>query len=170
MTHAALKGDFERAGRIHTKLFPLFQRPFCETNPIPLKAAMAMMGLCEEIYRLPLVPMSDANRAQLKTTLLASLGEGVSPVKVIICGARGRMGRSLIACAQGDPELEIVAEIDQGDDLAKVISRQMPLSIFQCVKRLLRSPSWPLTTRKRSLSALRAMAMRKRRSYAVQQR
>jgi len=47
----------------------------------------------------------------------------VSTVKVIICGAQGRMGRSLIACAQGDPELQIVAEIDQGDDLAKVISR-----------------------------------------------
>jgi 4-hydroxy-tetrahydrodipicolinate synthase len=71
MTHAALKGDFERAGRIHTKLFPLFKDLFCETNPIPLKAAMAMMGLCEEIYRLPLVPMGDANRVQLKKTLLA---------------------------------------------------------------------------------------------------
>ena len=47
----------------------------------------------------------------------------MSPVKVIICGAKGRMGRSLITCAQGDPELQIVAEIDQGDDLAKVISR-----------------------------------------------
>ena len=71
MTHAALKGDFERAGRIHTKLFPLFKDLFIETNPVPIKAAMAMMGLCEEIYRLPLVPMSDANRAQLKKTLLA---------------------------------------------------------------------------------------------------
>jgi 4-hydroxy-tetrahydrodipicolinate synthase len=71
MTHAALKGDFERAGRIHTKLFPLFKDLFIETNPIPLKAAMAMMGLCEETYRLPLVPMGDANRAQLKKTLLA---------------------------------------------------------------------------------------------------
>jgi 4-hydroxy-tetrahydrodipicolinate reductase len=47
----------------------------------------------------------------------------VSPVKVIICGSKGRMGRSLIACAQSDPELQIVAEIDQGDDLAKVIAR-----------------------------------------------
>ncbi len=47
----------------------------------------------------------------------------MSPIKVIICGAKGRMGRSLIACAQGDPQLQIVAEIDQGDDLAKVISR-----------------------------------------------
>jgi 4-hydroxy-tetrahydrodipicolinate synthase len=71
MTHAALKGDFERAGRIHAKLFPLFKDLFIETNPTPLKAAMAMMGLCEETYRLPLVPMGEANRAQLKKTLLA---------------------------------------------------------------------------------------------------
>jgi 4-hydroxy-tetrahydrodipicolinate synthase len=71
MTHAALKGDFERAGRIHTKLFPLFKDLFIETNPTPLKAAMAMMGLCEETYRLPLVPMGEANRAQLRKTLLA---------------------------------------------------------------------------------------------------
>lgn len=71
MTHAALKGDFERAGRIHAKLFPIFKDLFIETNPIPVKAAMAMMGLIEEAYRLPLVPMSDANRAQLRKTLQA---------------------------------------------------------------------------------------------------
>ncbi|HVM63152.1 MAG TPA: 4-hydroxy-tetrahydrodipicolinate synthase [Verrucomicrobiae bacterium] len=72
MTHAALKGDFERAGRIHAKLFPLFKDLFIETNPVPVKAAMAMMGLIEEAYRLPLVPLSDANRAQLKKTLQAA--------------------------------------------------------------------------------------------------
>jgi 4-hydroxy-tetrahydrodipicolinate synthase len=71
MTHAALKGDFERAGRIHAKLFPLFKDLFVETNPVPIKAAMAMMGLIEETYRLPLVPLADANRAQLKRTLQA---------------------------------------------------------------------------------------------------
>src|SRR6266481_2127754 len=71
MTHAALKGDFERAGRIHAKLFPIFKDLFIETNPIPVKAAMAMMGLIDEAYRLPLVPMSDANRAQLRKTLQA---------------------------------------------------------------------------------------------------
>jgi 4-hydroxy-tetrahydrodipicolinate reductase len=47
----------------------------------------------------------------------------VSPVKVIICGAKGRMGRTLIACVQSDPELQLVTGIDQGDDLAKVIAR-----------------------------------------------
>ena len=71
LTHAALKGDFERAGRIHAKLFPIFKDLFIETNPIPVKAAMAMMGLIEEVYRLPLVSMSDGNRAQLKRTLQA---------------------------------------------------------------------------------------------------
>jgi len=71
LTHAALKGDFERAGRIHAKLFPVFKDLFIETNPIPVKAAMAMMGLIEEAYRLPLVPMSEANRGQLRKTLQA---------------------------------------------------------------------------------------------------
>jgi 4-hydroxy-tetrahydrodipicolinate synthase len=71
MTHAALKGDFERAGRIHAKLFPLFKDLFIETNPVPVKAAMAMMGLIEETYRLPLVPLADANRMQVKKTLQA---------------------------------------------------------------------------------------------------
>jgi len=47
----------------------------------------------------------------------------VSPIKVIICGAKGRMGRALISCVQDDPELHLVAEVDQGDDLATVISR-----------------------------------------------
>ena len=47
----------------------------------------------------------------------------MSPVKVIICGAKGRMGRTLAACAQSDPELQLAGEIDQGDDLAKVIAR-----------------------------------------------
>jgi 4-hydroxy-tetrahydrodipicolinate synthase len=69
MVHAALKGDFERAGRIHAKLFPLFKDLFIETNPVPVKATLAMMGQIEETYRLPLVPMSDANRAQLRRTL-----------------------------------------------------------------------------------------------------
>ncbi len=47
----------------------------------------------------------------------------MSVVKVIICGAKGRMGRTLITCAQGDPELQLVGEIDQDDDLSKFISQ-----------------------------------------------
>ena len=47
----------------------------------------------------------------------------MSPVKIIICGAKGRMGRTLISCAQSDPELQLVGEVDQGDDLSKAIAR-----------------------------------------------
>jgi len=73
MVKAALKGDFVRAGQIHAKLFPLFKDLFIETNPVPVKAALAMAGKIEETYRLPLVPLSSANKAQLRKTL-ASLG------------------------------------------------------------------------------------------------
>ena len=45
----------------------------------------------------------------------------MSPVNVIICGAKGRMGRALVAAASGDPELRLAGEIDQGDDLTKLI-------------------------------------------------
>ncbi len=72
LTHAALKGDYERAGRIHAKLYPLFKDLFIETNPIPVKAALALMGQIEESYRLPLLRMSDANKEQLRHTLTAA--------------------------------------------------------------------------------------------------
>ncbi len=71
LAHAALKGDYERAGRIHAKLYPLFKDLFIETNPIPVKAALALMGQIEESYRLPLLPMCDANKEHLKYTLTA---------------------------------------------------------------------------------------------------
>jgi 4-hydroxy-tetrahydrodipicolinate synthase len=69
MVHAAMHGNFEQAGRLHARLFPLFKDLFIETNPIPVKAALAMMGQLEEVYRLPLVPMADANKAQLRNTM-----------------------------------------------------------------------------------------------------
>ena len=71
LTHAVLEGDFVSAARIHAKLLPLFKDLFIETNPVPIKAALAMAGQIEETYRLPLVPMAENNRAQLKKTLVA---------------------------------------------------------------------------------------------------
>jgi 4-hydroxy-tetrahydrodipicolinate synthase len=53
------------------KFYPVFKDLFIETNPVPVKAALAMLGLCEEQYRLPLVPMSAKNRDVLKATLKA---------------------------------------------------------------------------------------------------
>jgi 4-hydroxy-tetrahydrodipicolinate synthase len=62
---AALAGDFERARELHYRLLPLMNANFIESNPIPVKAALAMMGLIEENYRLPLVRMSAGNREKL---------------------------------------------------------------------------------------------------------
>ncbi len=47
----------------------------------------------------------------------------MTPVKVIICGSKGRMGQTLVACAKADPELQLAGEVDVGDDLSKIISR-----------------------------------------------
>ena len=47
----------------------------------------------------------------------------MDPIKLIICGSKGRMGQTLVACAKADPELELVGEIDQGDDLARIIGQ-----------------------------------------------
>jgi 4-hydroxy-tetrahydrodipicolinate synthase len=69
--------DYFRSGRpdaalkLHAKYYPLFKDLFIETNPVPVKAALALMGLVEENYRLPLVPMSSANRTVLKATMKA---------------------------------------------------------------------------------------------------
>jgi 4-hydroxy-tetrahydrodipicolinate synthase len=71
MVRAFASGDAKKALQIHQKLQVLFKDLFIETNPIPVKAALAMMGLIEEEYRLPLVTMSAKNRETLRTTLRA---------------------------------------------------------------------------------------------------
>jgi 4-hydroxy-tetrahydrodipicolinate synthase len=63
---AALAGDFVRARELHYKLLPLMNANFIESNPIPVKAAMSMMGLIEENYRLPMVPINAGNREKLQ--------------------------------------------------------------------------------------------------------
>ena len=65
MVEAAERGDFATARRWHEKLFPLMQVNFVESNPIPVKFACARMGLCEEVYRLPMVPPSPASQAKI---------------------------------------------------------------------------------------------------------
>ncbi len=69
LAHLCLEGKFEEARKLHFQLLPLMQVNFIETNPIPVKAALAMMGMIEEIYRLPLVPMKSENRAKLEKVL-----------------------------------------------------------------------------------------------------
>ncbi len=69
MVHAALDGDWKRARELHYKLFPLARAAFLETNPIPIKEAMAMAGMIEPEFRLPMCRMSEANREKLRGIL-----------------------------------------------------------------------------------------------------
>ncbi|MST01060.1 MAG: 4-hydroxy-tetrahydrodipicolinate synthase [Pedosphaera sp.] len=72
MVQAFARGKMDIALKHHQRLFPLFKELFIETNPIPVKAALAMMGVIEEEYRLPLVPMALNNRASLQKVLKAA--------------------------------------------------------------------------------------------------
>lgn len=69
MVRAALDGNYAKAYAWHRRLYPLFRDQFVETNPIPIKAAMAMAGLLEEEYRLPLCELAPEHREKLAATL-----------------------------------------------------------------------------------------------------
>lgn len=69
MTRAALKGDLKKAQEIHYKLFDLMKANFFESNPIPVKTALSMMGRIEESLRLPLTKMSKLNKDKLRDVL-----------------------------------------------------------------------------------------------------
>jgi len=71
LAHLLLEGGYDDARKLNAKLLPLMQVNFIETNPIPVKAALSMMGMIEEVYRLPLVPMKPENRAKLEKVLVA---------------------------------------------------------------------------------------------------
>jgi 4-hydroxy-tetrahydrodipicolinate synthase len=71
MVKAFAKGNLGAALKLHQKFYPLFKDFFIETNPVPVKAALAMLGVVEEEYRLPLVAMSAANREKLRKTMKA---------------------------------------------------------------------------------------------------
>jgi 4-hydroxy-tetrahydrodipicolinate synthase len=76
MVERAESGDFAGARAIHRQLMPLMSANFVESNPIPVKAAMAAMGLLEETYRLPMVPPSDTSRRRILDALAAArIGE-----------------------------------------------------------------------------------------------
>lgn len=70
LVHAALAGDWSEAQALHARLYPLFKDLFIETNPVPIKAAMAMAGMIEEEYRLPMCSMSDTHRMILKASMV----------------------------------------------------------------------------------------------------
>lgn len=69
MTDAANAGDFNTAAELHKRFYCIFRDLFVESNPIPVKAAMAMMGLIDEEYRLPLCGISSQGREKLTSSL-----------------------------------------------------------------------------------------------------
>jgi 4-hydroxy-tetrahydrodipicolinate synthase len=73
LTSLALAGKWDEARTLHYRLLPLMDANFIESNPGPVKAAMALMGLLEDRFRLPLVPVQEKTRARLRD-ILAELG------------------------------------------------------------------------------------------------
>jgi 4-hydroxy-tetrahydrodipicolinate synthase len=73
IAQACLRNDFEGARQIQRRFLPLMNINFIESNPIPVKAAMGLMGLLDPVFRLPLVPPSGANLAKIEK-VLESLG------------------------------------------------------------------------------------------------
>ena len=69
MVKAFASGKISEAQKLHTRFYALFKDLFIETNPIPVKAALSMMGMVEEEYRLPLVALSTKNKDALRATL-----------------------------------------------------------------------------------------------------
>src|ERR1043165_3674460 len=69
MVNACAEGHLAPALKLHAKYYPVFKDLFIETNPVPVKAALAMLGQIEEEYRLPLVRMSGKNRETLRATM-----------------------------------------------------------------------------------------------------
>ena len=69
LAQACLRGDFETARRVQARYLPLMNVNFVESNPIPVKAAMGLMGLLEPVYRLPMTPPSPANLARIAKVL-----------------------------------------------------------------------------------------------------
>jgi len=69
LCHACIEGRFDEARKLNRQLTPIFKAMFIESNPIPVKAALAMTGMIEEVYRLPLTPMNPSNRARLEQIL-----------------------------------------------------------------------------------------------------
>jgi 4-hydroxy-tetrahydrodipicolinate synthase len=70
MCELFLKGETEGAAKLHHDLFPLIKALFIETNPIPVKHAASLLGLCGGELRLPLTPLTEKNRAVLKKAMI----------------------------------------------------------------------------------------------------
>lgn len=69
LCHASIEGRLDEARKLNRQLTPIFKVMFIESNPVPVKTALALIGMIEEVYRLPMAPMSKDNRAKLEQVL-----------------------------------------------------------------------------------------------------
>jgi 4-hydroxy-tetrahydrodipicolinate synthase len=69
LVQAALDGDLEQAEAVHEELAPVFEATAVETNPIPIKYALSLAGMCEEVYRLPMCEAGPASKALIRETM-----------------------------------------------------------------------------------------------------
>jgi 4-hydroxy-tetrahydrodipicolinate synthase len=81
LINAALEGNFVRARELQNRLLPLMNANFVESNPIPVKAVLAMMGLIEENLRLPMMPLLPVHRAPLQ-----KLAEELGLLQSVVAG------------------------------------------------------------------------------------
>lgn len=79
LVRAALADDVETARELHFRLLPIMTAAFVETNPIPIKAAVAELGRATDAVRLPLEPLSEAHRDRVREALESALGAGLDP-------------------------------------------------------------------------------------------
>ena len=75
MVEHAEANDFQSARRLHRRLLPFMQVNFVESNPGPIKSAMASLGLLEEVYRLPMVPPEPSSKARIAAVLQTLTGQ-----------------------------------------------------------------------------------------------
>ena len=108
-------GDTKSARGMHLKLLPLFKDLFIEPNPVPAKTALAWRGAMSAECRLPLCEMTPANEARWRKTLEAFERRDENPVRVLLVGAKGRMGQA-IAARREDGRRSSSRALDQGDD------------------------------------------------------
>ena len=121
MTQAALNNDWERARRLHRKYLPLMQANFLESNPIPVKAALAMMGKIREVYRLPLVRMKEDTRAKLEKALTGAglevkAAEPVPPRRPRPAAAAAAQIPAAAGAVPAAAAPQVEAEVAAGDD------------------------------------------------------
>src|SRR6201984_2681664 len=86
LTRAALNNDWTTARNLHRKYLPLMQANFIESNPLPVKAVLAMLGRIEEVYRLPLLPMRRDTRSKLQkvATEVGLIARASGPIAVAV--------------------------------------------------------------------------------------